>query len=888
MQSLNNPNPPQWMLRFFRWFCNEDYVEDIEGDLLEKYHDYRDQWSQRKANWRFLLDVLSLFRPSLIHPFSFDHQIIHPAMLRQNLKISYRNLLKHKTYAAIKIGGLAIGVATFIIITLFVQNELSFDQHYSQKDHLYRLLNKTTNADFQFKRWTSFSPPVGKMLNEDYPEIEAAGRMIARDWYLAGDNQFRRSDQIQNNYEDGFIYGDPQLLDIFEIPMVYGDAKTALLRPKTLVLSKSKADQYFPNENPIGKTVVLNESEENTYTIGGVIEDLPSTTFLKFDFMITLVDQEFWKGEQSSWCCQNYDLYLRLKPEASIAGLEKKLITIRDDYMIPYLTEREDKFAEVLKKHRSFVLQPIDEVYLHSKGIFDNYRHNDIAVIRLFAAIALFILLLACINFINLFTAKSANRAKEVGVRKVIGSFRIDLIRQFLIESMLYSFVSVLLGAAMASLVLPIFNQLLDTQLSFPMLTWWLVPGLFALALLIGLFAGAYPSFYLSSFQPIEVLKGNLRRGSKSSRLRSSMVVFQFTISIILVVSATVVYNQMQFILHKDIGFDKERVLMIRGAHTLNKQSLTFKEELKKLPMVEAVTNSNYFPVKGTSRDNNQFWIEGHQKLDKGASGQSWWVAENYIPTMKINLLEGRNFSNEMASDSAAVIINQTMAEELGLDQPLGKQIRNWRTWNIIGVVEDFHFETMEHEIRPLAFFRGGHNSSVIAVKIKTEDLRQALTDITATWDQFLPNQPIRYNFMGETYAEMYEGVERTGNIFGACAILAILIACLGLFGLSTFMVEQRSKEVCVRKVLGASIASLYQLLTTNYLKLIFISLILGIPIAWSLMQNWLENYIYHIDIEWWYFAGAGILVASIALLTVSQQALKLSFSNPVKYLKDE
>ena len=344
----------------------------------------------------------------------------------------------------------------------------------------------------------------------------------------------------------------------------------------------------------------------------------------------------------------------------------------------------------------------------------------------------------------------------------------------------------------------------------------------------------------------------------------------------------------MQFILNKDIGFNKDKVLMLRGARTLGKQSLSFKEELKRLPMVEAVTNSNYFPVDGTRRDNNHFWIEGRQKLDQGAGGQAWWVAENYIPTMKINLLDGRNFSNEMAGDSAAVIINQMMAQKLGLDQPIGKQIRNWTTWNVIGVVENFHFENLEHKIRPLVFFRGGDKSSVIAVKIKTEDTREALSSITAIWDQFMPNQPIRYNFMGETYAQMYEGVQRTGNIFGTCAILAIFIACLGLFGLSTFMVEQRSKEICVRKILGASISSLYQLLTTNYLKLIFISLILGVPIAWYLMQNWLESYIYRIDIAWWYFAIAGIAVAGIALLTVSQQALKLSFANPADYLKDE
>ncbi|MEM6317493.1 MAG: ABC transporter permease [Bacteroidota bacterium] len=881
------PQPPKYLLQFFRWFCHPDYAEDIEGDLHEKYEHYSLSHSKRKADWLFFWSVLSLFRPSLMRPISIFKNLNHLFMLRQNLKIGYRNLLKDKGYSAIKIGGFAIGIAAFLLILLFVQNELSYDQHYQNGDRIYRLLHNSTNPEYQIKRWTNFQAPVGKLLKEEYPEIEKVGRLIIRDWYLAGDNQFRRSDQKQNNYEDGFAYADPELLDIFEIPMVYGTQKDALSSPYSIVLSKSKAEKYFPGENPVGKTIVLNDYSKQPFTVGGVMKDFPPTSTLDFNFLITLTDVEFWDGEQTSWCCNNYEAYIQVKPDTDISALEQKLLAIRDNYMIPYHVNQKTHYDEILKKHRTFSLQPMGDIYL-SSDVGDDFKHSSFNIVHLFGVIAVFILLLACINFINLFTAKSANRAKEVGVRKVVGSFRSDLIKQFLSESILYSSISVILGAMLASIILPYFNQLSGKNLELPLTVWWLAPALAGLAFLIGLLAGAYPAFYLSTFKPINVLKGNLSLGAKNSSLRNGMVIFQFTISIILVVSALVVYSQMQFILNKEVGFDKEKMLLIRGAGTLGEKTDAFKAELQRLPMVKGVTNSSYLPIAGTLRNGNSFTIEGRQQIDKGVGGQAWWVADNYIPTMKINLLKGRNFSSEMAGDTATCIINQKMAEKLGLDNPVGSQIRNWRAWNVIGVVEDFHFEDMKWEIRPLVMFRGRGAAAIVVAKLKGGDLNKSIAAVNDVWDQFMPNQPLRYSFMDEDYAGMYQEVNRTKNVFATCAGLAILIACLGLLGLSTFMAEQRSKEISIRKVLGASIGNLFGLLTANYLKLIGISLVIGIPISWYLMQNWLEDYTYRIPIVWWFFVGAGAVVAVIALLTVSQQALKLAFSNPTQFLKGE
>ena len=445
MENSHPSSPPKLFLRFFRWFCNPDYAEDIEGDLLERFDQYETEYGPQKAKWKFILEVLLLFRPGIIRSFNTIPNLIHPDMLKQNLKIGYRNLLKDKSYSLLKIGGFAIGIAAFLLLSLFVRDELSFDQHYQNKDRVYRLLNVTTNPDLNFRRWTSFSAQIGQLLNEDYPEIETAGRLIVRDWYLAGDNQFRRQEVKQSNYEDGFAYGDPQLLDILEIPLIYGNKETALTKPNTIILSKKKADLYFPNENPVGKTVILSDFGDHTYVVDGVMEDL-SNSHLEFEFLLTLVGVEFWRGEQTSWCCQNYDAYLRVKPGTNIPNLEKNLLAIKEDYILRELQETQNPVADIVSKHRSFELQPIGDIYLKNDETFDNFRHNEIRTIQLFAAIGFFILLLACINFINLYTAKSANRAKEVGVRKVTGSYRSDLIRQFLTESTLYSLISVVLG----------------------------------------------------------------------------------------------------------------------------------------------------------------------------------------------------------------------------------------------------------------------------------------------------------------------------------------------------------------------------------------------------------------------------------------------------------
>lgn len=805
-------------------------------------------------------------------------------MYKNYFTIAWRNMEFQKFYSFIKIGGFALGLATCIVIALFVRHELSYDKHYKDVDNIYRLYSEESGPDGG--KWTAFPAPLASLVKDNFPEVELAARLIPYKWYNAGQNLVRRDDRLENTYEEGFAYADNALLEILEIPMIYGSKSNALLQPNTIVISKEKADKYFPGEDPVGKVLVLNNEKDASYTVGGVMEDFKPTSHLQFDFFLTLSGKEFWQGEQTSWCCWNYNPYIKLKPGTDYKAFESKLQSLKKVY-IDYLIKEKNQSVDDVRKYYSFRVQPVRDIYLHSDEIHDIIPHGDMRYIWMFGGVAVFILALACINFINLSTAKSANRAKEVGLRKVVGSHRAALVNQFLSEAILYSLVSFALAIAILSVGLPYFNMLAGKDIVVPWLEWWFIPMLFGAALFVGIVAGLYPSFYLSSFKPIDVLKGSVARGMKNSNLRSSMVVFQFTASIVLIIGTFVIYQQMKFILTTKIGYDKEQVLMIDGVQTLEDQQPTFKEELLKLSGIENVTLTQYFPVSGTKRDQNQFWRDGKSQEEKSIGAQAWWVDEDYIETMGMKIVQGRNFQKDFASDSSSIIINEAMAKRFGFENPVGERIMNRQSWTIIGVVADFNFGSMKEKIEPLCFMRGDRGS-IAAVKLNTEDMQSAISNVSTVWKKFLPHQPLRYSFLDESYARMYDDVRRTGNIFASFAILAIIVACLGLFALSSFMVEQRRKEISIRLVLGASLENIFRLLTSHFMKLIFISLILAIPLAWYVMQQWLADYEYKISIGWDIFVLAGILSMVIALSTVSYQALRAALANPANSLRSE
>lgn len=814
-------------------------------------------------------------------------------MIKNYFKIAWRNLVKHRLYSAIKIGGFAFSIAACVLISLYIIHETSYDRSYPDADRLYRTVAQVM-MDGDMIKGLSFEAPFAQAMKADFAEIELAGRLLPNPLFGAGSNQVSTETHPESLHEQGVVYMDQELLDMLQPPMVHGNREQALNEPNTVVLTAEKAHKYFADGNPIGKVIYLNNDKSKPYTVNGVIADIPTNSHLHgYDIFLTLTGIHFYDGEQTNWLASNYITYFKIKPNTDSSLLASKITkSVIENYLTPTVQAAGRQMPEFLKTAK-LSLQPIADIHLHSydtRDYNDAGTKGDIRFVWLFGGIAGFILLIACINFINLSTAKSASRAKEVGLRKVVGSYRRSLMVQFLTESMLYSLLSITLGVMLARLFLPLFNQLANKALVFPWASAWLFPLMLLSTIAVGLIAGIYPAVYLSGFRPIQALKGQLSGGTKNPVLRNGLVVFQFTASIILIVGTLIINNQMHFILNRKIGFDKDQVLVVQATHTLGERVQTLKHELLNIPGVQHATVSEYLPVKldGVKRNGNPFWKEGRVNEDASVGGQYWQIDEDYLATMGIKLQAGRNFTKELATDSEAAIINESLAKSLQLDNPIGAQLTNgWKKMTVIGVVEDFNFESMKENVGGLCLVLGS-SPSMMAVKIGGDDLPTTLSAITAQWKAFSPNQAMRYTFLDEGFANMYRSVQRTGFIFSYFSALAILIACLGLFGLAAFTTEQRTKEIGIRKVLGASVSGIVQLLSKDFVRLVLIAFVIASPVAWWAMNQWLADFAYRIEIQWWVFAVAGLAATAIAMLTVSWQAIRAALANPVDSLRDE
>jgi len=805
-------------------------------------------------------------------------------MFKNHLTIAWRSIINEKLFTAIKIGGFAVGVAACLLIALFIKDELNYDRHYTNTDQIYRLVLQA-EIQGELKKSTHFPLPMAQTLEADFPEIKKAGKIYGSALTSGGKRAFRSGDKTQNIFEEGFLYGDQNIFEILEISLLRGNPKEALVGPGNLVISETKAAKYFPNGNALGKTLILDDNSSNPYTITGVMPDFPSNSHLDFDFLLPINDTNL------SWTSQNYFTYVLLDEQSNISELQDKLGSVMENYVIPAQIQRgrDASFIEVLKSVE-YKLQPISDIHLKSDiEMADGLKHGELRFVWLFAAIAGFILILACINFINLSTAKSAKRAKEVGLRKTVGAFKRNLVAQFLTESVLFSILSFILGVFIAWFLLPTFNSIAEKAIVMPWMAWPFISVLLGSAIVIGIIAGVYPAFYLSAFRPVNVLKGSLTTGAKSGRLRSGLVVFQFATSVILIIGTLIIYEQMHFILEKDLGYNKEQVLILEGANVLGSKAESFIDQLEQLPQVNQISQSNYLPVDGMRRNQTTFTNVGDGSGNIGVLSQTWRVDYDYIKTLGMQLMEGRDFSKQFASDSVnSIIINQKMAHDLGLKEPIGKQLdNNYKHWNIVGVVEDFHFTSLKEDISPVALTIG-NEIGTIAIKIRSEDSTEALASITAIWDRNVPNQALSYTFMDQKFTQMHADVQRIGNIFNGFAFFAIIVACLGLFALSAFMVEQRKKEISIRIVLGAPFRNIYQLLTWEFLKLILLSIVIAMPIGWYMMNRWLEDFAYRIEIGWQVFLGAGAIAIVIALFTISYQSVSAALTQPLKSLRTE
>jgi putative ABC transport system permease protein len=800
------------------------------------------------------------------------------------LKIAWRNLIKNKVFSFINIAGLSIGISTCFIIMLYVQNELSFDRYNKNADRIVRVVFKANiNGGKIFE--ANVMPPVARTMKSDYPEVQDATRL-----QQAGAPKISYKDKTFNDDQLAFV--DPNFFNIFSLPLIEGDVKTALQQPNTVIITKTIAKKYFGNEDALGKTLNLPDNHV-VFTVTGVINDVPANSHFHFDLFGSMnsVDQ----AKSDSWMESNFFTYLLLKPGADYKILESKLPGMVEKYMGPQIQQGMGmSLNQFITKgnQMGFALQPLTSIHLGSHSNYELSPPGNSTYVYAFGAIAIFMLLIACINFINLSTASASQRGKEVGIRKVIGSGRFQLIRQFLFESAMLVFFALLISVVLVQLALPVFNDLSGKKLSIDF-NIQIVAAYIALGLLVSVIAGLYPAFYLSSFKPIQVLKGKFTSNNKSFGLRSSLVVFQFFVSVALIIGTIVVWQQMKYIQNKNLGYDKDQLLTLTNSYALGKNEEVFKQEMLQDPRVVNATISSYKPAGPSSGSNALSYPEGHDNAIMRT--QEYHVDEQYIPTFEMKLAAGRNFSKEFATDSTAMVINETAARAYGWNTltGIGKTVIRQNSargrdvpFHIIGVVKDFNFQSLHEPMSPLLMTLGPDWGLIF--KVKTTDMPGLLSVMKSKWAKFNTGVPFEYTFMDDLYNKTYSAEQKTGTILNIFAMLTILVACLGLFGLVTYTAEQRTKEIGIRKVLGASVSQLTQMLSKDFLKLVLIACIVAFPLSWWAMNKWLQSFAYRINISWWIFLIAGMAAIMIALITISFQAIKASLADPVESLRSE
>jgi putative ABC transport system permease protein len=895
--------PPAFFLKFFRWYCDQKLLSHIEGDLTEVYQATRRATGKRKADLKFIVDVLLLFRPGIIRSNGKNGNINQYAMYKNYIKIGWRSLARQKMYSFIKISGLALGIAACLLIALYIIDELHYDTYHAKADRIYRLEAEVKFGGNHF-HMTYRSAPEAQTLIHNYPEIESAVRFRNSGSYLV-----KAAEGTESFKEKHVIWADSTFFKIFSVKVLQGDPATALASPASIAISKKIAEKFFPGRSALGQSMTL----DNKYTakVTAVYEDIPLASHFHFDILISMVGE--WpvakEARSASFMSENFNTYLLLKEGADPNALEQKLPTYLEKYMGPEIAKALG-YAFTLKKFEAsgdkyhLTLRPIKDIHLHGnlRGEFE--PNSDITYVYLFGTVAVFILAIACINFMYLSTARSSNRAKEVGVRKVMGSLRSNLIRQFLTESTLITLFSFVLAIGVAYLLLPSFNSLSQKQLEIPFTTPIFYGILAGMCVVIGLIAGLYPAFFLSAFSPVEVLKGHVARGMNSVYIRSTLVVFQFMISIFLIIGAITVNKQLNYIQNKKLGFEKDQVIIVQDAYALRPSNVkAFKDEVLKNSAIESGTISGYVPVENdwVWRSNTSFWREGVPSTTENMVGfQQWRVDQDYIKTFRLHVQQGRGFSSDFPSDSSAVVLNQTGALRLGLgNDPIGKKITSFgdddnldqqhtRSWTVIGIVDDFHFSSMKENISALGLFLDGSSDGSVSFRFQPSHATDVVESIEKVWKQLAPGQPFQYSFLDDEFENMYKSEQRLGKIFVLFAGLAIIIACLGLFALTAFTVEQRAKEIGIRLVLGASGKSIYQLLTWNFLKLVLISFIIASPLAYIVIQKWLEDYAYKTEVGWHVFALSGVMGLFIALITISYQAIRTAHMNPARSLRSE
>ncbi len=803
-------------------------------------------------------------------------------MLKNYFRIGFRNIKKNKAFSFINIFGLAIGLTCFMLIAVFIYNQLNYDKYPADAKNIYRvILSVTGNGDAA--AYPNVDVAVGEGMKNAFPEIKASTRISsASDFVQYNDKQFK---------EEHLAFADSNFLQLFSIPLIEGNNKDALVQPNSIVISKAFAKKYFGDDEAVGKSLSIG-THKAVYKVTGVIDKVPDDSHFHFDAFLSISTFHI---TNATWSNLGFYTYLLLNKNADPKKLEAKFPQLVAKYVVPEVQhDMGVSLAEAQKSVNTFIfsLQPLSDIHLYSHTKYELEPNGDIQYVYIFSALAAFILLLACVNFTNLSTARAVKRAREVGIRKVMGSVKKQLVIQFLTESVLLTLLAMLCAYILIFILLPYFNQLSNTHISFYFfLRYQPVLIMFLLSVLAGILAGIYPAFFLSSFNTIKVLKGSsMARGTQKKSLRSSLIVFQFFVSASLIIATIIVYQQLHYMQNKNLGYDKEQVLFLPDARLLGKNQDAFEQQLLQDNRVIAASISRYVPG-GVMMDGTEIYPKNENGNGTEIHGNIFHIDYDYLRTLGMHILKGRNFSKDFPTDSSGIIINEAAVRELGWSgvNPVGRSIvrSGQQELKVIGVIADFNYASAKQAVAPMMMLLGNNYGGLI-IKIKTNYVQGFLTDLKKQWTAFNPDGPLEYNFLDEQFAKLYASEQRTQQIFSAFAILAVIIASLGLFGLSAFVIEQRTKEIGIRKVLGASVKTVLLLVSKEFLLLVGIAFLISIPVTWWAMHAWLQDFAYRINIDIWVFILAGIAVILIALITISFQAIKAAITNPVKSLRTE
>jgi putative ABC transport system permease protein len=876
------------MKRLLGTFCPPQLREEIEGDLLQRYERDLKRMAHRKAGLRLIWSATRFARPGIILRNKIRIQKTRFYMIRNHIKIAFRNFGKQKSYTFLNVLGLSLGMAASLLILQYVKYERSFDAFHSRANDIYRIqYNGYMNGELNFESAVAV-PAAPAALKANFPEVEQFTRFFPRSGVITYDNATQGPVTF---FEEKMQFADSSLFKVFDFPMIKGDPSTALKGLFKTVVTESAARRYFGDEDPIGKKVSLNGDPNAVFEVTGVIRDIPQNSHIRFTFLLSYETLNKWSenGSEEAWGWYDFYSFVLLKPGTDVKTLQAKW----DNFLVSTRKAEWDKsgFRE------EFILRPLLGIHLDSNLLYeaqpDDRRDGD-SILAL-GVVAIFILVIAWVNYVNLATARAMGRANEVGVRKVVGALRSQLIGQFLTESFLLNIIAVAIGLLAVRLLWEPFSSLAGWNIPIAFLFtqefWWLVTGLFITGALV---SGFYPAIILSSFRPVSVLKGKIMRSSQGNVLRKSLVVFQFVASIFLIIGSLTVYQQLQFMKNRDLGVDIGNTLVMRGPRAVSDSTYVnlwngFKNEAEGIAGIESVSAGSNIPGAEIYWTVDINTLNASEKKSLVTSGGS--VDHDYLPSYGIKLLAGRNFSKEITNESDRVIINKVLAEALGmndLEKAIGQQVAVGDTFEIVGVIDDYHQMSLKSKVAPLCLWYSEDNGTYYSIKLSTTDYSGIVSALEGPWKRYFPGNPIDYFFLDQFFNKQYDKDNRFGVVFNLFTALAILIASLGLFGLASFMALQRTKEIGIRKVLGSSVSGIVLLLSRGFLWPVLIANLLAWPLAWWVMDQWLQTFPYHVSINPLLFILAGTLVLIIAFISVAGQTLKAALLEPARTLKYE